>query len=271
MTYWVRDKRVLFVHIPRTGGLWWHYSFKHLDIPGSLFGWNYRPRWVVKRHTLPGNFYRNCTRKVDLICTIVRHPISLYESWWKWINRAFETDKSSRRDSKIWNPDGVWNPAKHLLRLWSPDFNAWMTAVMEEQPAYFTRLFEWYAGPEGAEYCSYIARQETLQTDFYRLVTMLGYEKRLRGFDPAHVDTNKAHRGRFCGLGEVEWDPDVKKQMMHNERVAIDRFYGESTKDKRKYANMEHHEESWPKMTRLERKGMYYGKKPPWRFLDDKP
>jgi hypothetical protein len=163
--------------------------------------------------------------------TQVRHPIALYESLYKWLAKqkpkdfAFlaGTDKKKRK----------WHPKKRIAALWDPSFAVWMDRVLTQEPMYVTRLYEWYCGPQDGEFVNFIGRTETLRNDFFQVLHLLGY--------PVTDD----HIGRLRSLGpanairrEVAWPSGLAERVCEVERLAIKRFYGDKTVERRVYAGI---------------------------------
>ena len=146
-------QRLLFVHIPRTGGTW---AAEALDSTGMRKGrWKDNdPFWVCKGHRLFLQSRRFV--RVSYFATFVRHPLAYYESVWKWLTANGGINAFVRR----WR----WHPhlaAARLLKL-GMGFDDWVAAILASEPCWYTRLLENYVGPPGGETCDFIGRTEYL-------------------------------------------------------------------------------------------------------------
>ena len=90
-----------------------------------------------------------------------------------------------------------------------------MARILTHQPAFVTRLFELYCGPEGNETVDFIGRCETLDKDLLWIF-------------PEAKSTPEKNKS----IHPTVVVPDnLKVCVLANEAVAIDRFYGERTID----------------------------------------
>ncbi len=192
----------LFLHIPKTGGTWVEEALKACGIATE-----YAPALdtVSWRHPLRGHL----TQSFRFAFTFVRHPLSWYESWWKFQARVW-----TRYEPEVWHPQRV------LERCAADDFSTFVRLCLEHEPAYVSRLYEWYIGPPGLEFVDLICRYENLADDLVRVLRLLGYdfdEAALRGQAPANVSRKYA--------GEPVWDPELRRCVLEVEAPAIRRFY----------------------------------------------
>jgi hypothetical protein len=192
----------LFLHIPKTGGSWVESVMQRLGID------------AVNPKTLRTASWRHCLRHQFLESfrssfAFVRHPVSWYESWWK-----FQAQTWVR-----WEP-GVWHPQRGLERCASDDFNEFIHLCIEHEPAYVSRMYEWYIGPPGVQYVNRVGRHESLADDLVEILRSLGYEPDeavLRIHAPANVSAKKC--------GDPIWDPQLKRRILELEAPALKRFY----------------------------------------------
>ena len=178
MARFLSSSRALFQHIPRTGGTWVEQAIDYLGIHRSRWICK-QPRRLPRKHALLRHYYPNEAAKVNYVFTFVRHPVSYYESNWRWLNgfrknkRSIQRIANPKRSGQQWD----WHPQRIPAKHFHPDFNVWMQRILDNEPAWCTRLFEWYCGPEGGEYCNYIGRQESLVHDFIEVIaSYLNYD-----------------------------------------------------------------------------------------------
>src|SRR5271157_2122207 len=196
----------LFLHIPKTGGSWVEYSLPQIGVqieqPATIEG-------VTFRHSLVPML----EDRYPFVFTFVRHPLSWYESWWKFQAGTWT----------VFEP-GVWHPQRSLENCRSNDFSKFIRLCIQNGPGYVSRMYEWYIGPVGFEFAQFVGRHENLTDDLIRVLTLLEHSfdpEILRRFDPVNVSL------KLCG--EPVWDPDLRRQILALEAPAIRRFYPEWT------------------------------------------
>lgn len=223
MTCYFPDSKALFLHVPRTGGTWVKGIAKQCGFRRVIWSTTARPAWAPRVHSTLAHLHPEWVQNVDFVFSFVRHPVSLYEAHWRYLCHDKVRNSMRRR----------WSGLKAAKNQWSPDFNEWAMRMITYVPCYATRLFEWYVGPEGAEYCNYIGRNETLREDFLEVMTLLGYDT--AGQEDVVMNAPKVRysqrkpaieRLKDWVEPEVTWDASVKEQVMRMETVAINRFYG---------------------------------------------
>jgi hypothetical protein len=147
----------------------------------------------------------------------VRHFESWYRSWWAFHQRGRQ--RSAGGEQQWWErAQRGWSPTVPIYPCFVPDdFDETMRRIMATEPAYLTRLYEWYCGPRGAERVDYIGRQEHLRDDLEFVLRQCGYN----GPRPpeGHANTSNSHR--------VQWAPDVLSAMTQLEHPLVDRFYAD--------------------------------------------
>jgi hypothetical protein len=194
----------LFLHIPKTGGSWVEAALKRCGIETA-----YAPAapGVTWRHHLMSDMTRSYARTF----AFVRHPISWYESWWKF-------------QAKHWHrfEEGVWHPQRVLEACADDDFNGFIRRCLEREPGYVSRMYEWYLGPPGRSFVEMIGRYERLADDLVAVLRSLGYvfsETTLREQPPENVSPKEC--------GEPIWDEGLRRRILESEAPALRRFYDE--------------------------------------------
>jgi hypothetical protein len=197
------DSNALFLHIPKTGGQWIEQALVACGIRTA------QPRTrsgVSWRHPLPADLLG----QFEFTFTFVRHPVSWYESWWKF------------QATLWWNFEpGVWHPQRDLEPCASDDFSTFIRRCIEREPGYVTRLYEWYIGPPGIERVDWVGRQEALVDGVIGVLRGLSYE-----FDEATLRAHPWVNVSEKGAGDPVWDPTLKESIIALEAPAIRRFYG---------------------------------------------
>jgi hypothetical protein len=198
------DANALFIHIPKTGGVWIEDALAACGIETAPPP---RRQGVSWRHPLPTDILGT----YDFTFAFVRHPVAWYESWWRF----------QRGHGQLFEP-GMWHPQRPIEPYGTDDdFATFIRRCIEHQPGYVTRMYEWYVGPPGMERVDLVGRQESLTDTLVGVLRDLSYdfdETALREHPPANTSVRAP--------GETNWDPELKRQIMALEAPAIERFYG---------------------------------------------
>ena len=220
MSRYLRDSKAFFLHIPRTGGTWVFDTMNILGVHSKR--WMTLPISLPKNHVLLSHMSPEGMKKVDYIFAFVRNPIAYYESVWKLISIGDRGNRfGDRFGTENLRPHWLWHPHMSVTRHYNPDFNRWVEAVLKHEPCWYTRLIESYVGPEGAEFCDFIGRTETLNEDLLNVLEGLGYEKQIA---PHREEILK--KGRVHNIDrEMDWDPELKRRVEETERLVTARFY----------------------------------------------
>jgi hypothetical protein len=196
----------VFLHIPKTGGTWVtealseaglvrrHITKKHADIDRLLFHWQRKG----KEYTPP------------FIFCFVRHPLSWYESYFKFVSQpevSWKAWGSSASGSAGWHP----NHMLHECR--SDDFNEFVRKVVRIRPGYVTEMYGWYTKPP----VTYIGKQETLREDLIEVLKSRGLAfdaDRLRKRMTSNVSDNPS----------PHWEPALREQVIRLEYGGLVRY-----------------------------------------------
>ena len=235
MSYYLPEKRALFLHVPRTGGTWIKEAMFQAGIPMNKWGRigePYRP----KKHTIIPHIRPDLWARVGVVFAFVRHPVPYYVSVWRFATRSW----ADRPDKMQWAVQERNDPAaiNEAIFRWKPNFDEWLDEMLEEEPGWVTRWFERYVGPPGGEFCHFVGRTETIESDLERVMRMLGYgkqwdEKRERIAQIHHAK----NRIRSVKAPNVEVTDEQRARIERSERVTIRRFFGDETFEKRVYRN----------------------------------
>ncbi len=164
---YIPESRLLFLHVPKTGGCavervvddnWTRKKLRHR--------WNGIPGRHVRRNDL-----RNFSWEPEAFAfCFVRHPLAWYVSCWRHLIQMEQrrvSRGSNLADMFRWYH---WHPQKWLGEILSPDFNIWMRRIISQDPGHLSKLYEEYIGlDEAVPHVQFVGRQETLSQDIKQL------------------------------------------------------------------------------------------------------
>jgi len=238
MSWYFPEKRVLFLHIPRTGGTWIKECLYQSGVPMEKWGRIGEGQYRPQKHTIIPHIRRDLLQRVDQVYSLVRHPIPYYVSVWRFTTRKVEISPE-RMHNLIFARKDPAAISEAVLR-WKPNFEQWLEEMLEEEPGWVTRWFERFVGPPRGEFCHFIGRTETIADDLKRMMTMMGYERNWRmSLDKIKQIHHAKNRVREVKVPHVWPSEELCRRIENSERVAIRRFYEGEGRDKRIYRTEE--------------------------------
>lgn len=205
MALYLPRSQALFLHIPKTGGTWIETALERSQVLTQ------RPpqrRDVSIRHALPQHIHVDPRH----VFAFVRHPLRWYESWWK-----FQAGTWHRFEPSVWHPQRCLEPCA------SDRFMEFVSSCAQQEPAYVTRMYEWYLGPAHSPRRVLVGRHENLADDLVRILEEIDEdfdEKALRSVAPINVSR--------CRRGVPEWaDSALKERVESYEAAFVRRFYSD--------------------------------------------
>lgn len=229
-----------FIHIPKTGGSWVsevlhdnglvaeYLGHKHADYDLNLFHGRLAPKRV------PATYARTILERARSRRTgqpfreprvyrfaFVRHPLSWYESHWKFMQGLG------------WNDWGVinscegWHPCSTLNGLGSDDFNQFVRNVVRVRPGYVSELFFAFTKPG----IDAIGKNENLKRDFLKIAADRGIK----------IDTERLEKmGKVneskVKQDKIQWNPELRDLVMRLEMPALVHFGYLSAEERQRYA-----------------------------------
>jgi len=211
----------VFLHIPKTGGNWITavlqeinlvdkmVPHKHADID-RFFSPVFKYRKELLKYLFSPKYFSYLHNKPFMFC-FVRHPLSWYESWFKYQSQSKRQWRPFGEPRDIYN----WHPNAILNGLGSPDFNQFVRNVINKRPGYVTELYGWYTRPQ----IDFIGKQENLTEDFIKVLRIMNV-----GFDEDFIRM----RGKV-GVSELPkepiiWDEGLKEEVYRLEYAGIVRY-----------------------------------------------
>jgi len=225
MSRFLRASNSLFLHIPRTGGTW----VKSVIAAGGIRSCqcNGKGPWS---HCLIGHYEKEWFERFDFFFSFVRHPLSYYESAWKYCCEKTRSPLGPKALCR-WKMHPFSKVCRVHEELKCENFDRWVEGVLEHEPCWYTRLIESFVGPEYREFHQFIGRTETIHQDLSDVLCHLGHK--------IDEDLVRDHPRKNVNSRKIIWNSDLKARVLFGERDMIKRFYGEKTTDKRWYERME--------------------------------
>jgi len=204
MSIYLPDHDTYFMHIPKTGGTWRDDVLKHLQLKCVPY--------TVEKASVQHALLEQLRSRPKHVFTFVRHPITWYESWW-----SFQCDHKWLKWEKA---PGYWHPLRSLDICEDYAFNAFVAKCIKYEPAFVTRMYEWYIGPPGVCRVDRVGLFENLRSHFADMLSQVGIT-----FDPAVMMEYKPVRTATLRKGRPTWDAALYAKILELEAPAIRRFY----------------------------------------------
>jgi len=215
----VLSNGAIFLHIPKTGGNWvrqvledqgllaGELGHKHCDIDRVLYDpyltANVRDHKKWQKSGQPPIYEHPFT-----FC-FVRHPLSWYESWFRYMTKRKWNDWPLRKGPYD------WHPCHELNTTASDNFSEFIKKVLEYTPGYLTRMVSWYT-KRGV---SYIGKQESLAEDMIKVLSMMNLDcdtQTIRNQARVNISTDASISS--------DWDPTLRDALLTSESAYIQQF-----------------------------------------------
>jgi sulfotransferase famil protein len=189
------NDRLLFIHVPKTGGAWAADAMRAAGVSLEPEGDERHPQ------------LRDLDRRGRFAFGFVREPMAWYRSMWQF-QRRIRTESPGEE----FPPFGL-DP---FVDLPFPDF---VRASIRTFPGHVSEMYQGFVGPPESP-IDFIGRYERLEDDLVQALRLAGQdfdESVLRSVPPVNTATAPAPR---CPRS-------VRRQVRETERAAYERFYPE--------------------------------------------
>jgi hypothetical protein len=149
-------------------------------------------------------------RRPFVFC-FVRHPLSWYESWFKYMSQP-------ALEWRSWggNKRSSWHPNAPLDGLGSPNFNQFVTNVCDRCPGYVSEMYDSYTQSP----TSFVGRTERLREDLLDALSRAGLDQAAESVlaekPPARVSPKPTET--------LDWDPAVRARVLELERPSLEKY-----------------------------------------------
>jgi len=193
------SQNVLFVRVPKCATIWTEGVIQAAGIPHERSArdprFNFGPR-----HVAPWAV----TSPYSAAFALVRHPLRWYESKYRYQAGRWAKGLPGRH-----------HPCWPLIGIEGASFHEFMERVLEREPGFVTRLYEYMLGPAQAPTVDVVVRLEHVVDELPRAFAQLGLGACEPRRAPAH--TSFPH--------DVTWRDDLRARVLATEASAIRRFY----------------------------------------------
>ena len=143
----------------------------------------------------------------------VREPVSWFKSWYSFIATHYLKPFGEYPKFEA----GLWHPQRRFEKYNYKTFRDFIVSVYKDEPSYYTRMLEWYVGPENANVVNFVGKQETLRKDLITVLHLLGI---------THLDNIVRHKPttNSSHSNEIKVDDDIKYLIHMNESSVYRRF-----------------------------------------------
>jgi len=221
-----RTDKVIFYHIPKTGGRWVKAAMIYAGVPYRRAKYYYGtdrkpPKELVKAHALrlkrehetPLGVLNEDKDKLFSF-TFVRRPLTWYKSFWAHRMLADGIEGRMRMTNSF-----------PLDWIWDGNFEKFIANVLRKYPdGFLTDVFRLYVGKDGKA-LDFIGKQENLREDLIRALTLAGEtfdKKKIMKVKRVNISSGSIF---FTKNNLLDINDHLAKELDENEKWIIDTFY----------------------------------------------
>ena len=201
MAFILKKHNLVFLHPPKTGGNWLTKVFRDQNLIKEKIQHKHATYDLLVGHL---NHYE---KRIDSFFTVIRNPLTWYESWYKY--------QFSNNFRDYSNDD--WHSISAIARIKEKgDFNVFMEKVNRMIPGFCCNLFYQYLGMNGNKSVT-VLKTETLREDLDELNRnySLGIPEDVIFQEPDYGVSPKK---------TIHWDPKILQQTIRNEKPFLQLF-----------------------------------------------
>lgn len=202
------NERLIFYHIPKTGGRWVLTAMQRAGVPGIGRAPRIRgiyPFGLSRHHATPLAISDEHKKDRFQFC-FVRRPVEWYRSFWCYRVQSQHLD-----------------PNFPLDKCWAEEYEPFLENVLTAYPdGFVTQIYKCYVGADNT-WMDFVGRQENLVDDLVTALNLAGEtidEKRLRRLKPMNVS---AGIPQFADRAIAS--PSMVERIESTERWVLDTFY----------------------------------------------
>ncbi|WP_084398682.1 hypothetical protein [Henriciella aquimarina] len=209
-----RPAILYFLHIPKCGGT----SAAHLwrsAYPGCVATARLNAKSDIKHCRL-----HEVDDVYDVSFATVRHPLTWYESWWRYLLSPKVTDREETLDADgrpnfdTWIGEGVWHPLRRIAPCHAPSFSTFIDNVISHQPGFVSSMYDEYFGQSSGTFAvDHVLKMENLYAGFGSLCEQYGLKR-----PPGEKHENQSQTLR------TDWSERQVEKMLELEKDALKRF-----------------------------------------------
>lgn len=191
------NNKVLFIHFLKTGG----------SFVGSFFN-NYCEVENVGNQHDPVNMINREEKNKMFKCSIIRHPVSWWQSYWNWKNKDWENPEGG--------PGYRFIPTWHLFKYASENIDDFIENVYKKEPEFLWKAWQKYIQGLDKVY---------LYEDFASTIQDIG---KTAGIYITREEINNFGRVHASNYFETIQKESTKQLILKQENEIMRRYYRES-------------------------------------------
>lgn len=141
------ENKILFLHIPRTGGEWFISAIKNAGVNFEIVGNKHDNIFVNK------DLYFLLENKNIKTITFIRHPAEWYKAYWELKNKA----NGLMGSWNLFETNAIWHPTWKIdNECYAKNFNDFIEKCIENLPSFVSYLYDFYTTTPPVKNVDYI-------------------------------------------------------------------------------------------------------------------